>query len=116
MTDDAGAAAAAAVIAKQQSVDRLTRQLSALTTQESHLQLSLERARMQRMGLTWFLTLVLNVALMFHAYANGSFLLTALNGYTVLINWRALYVRSSAPAIYSYGVAWAVAAFTLKAI
>jgi len=51
-----------------------------------------------------------------HSYANGSLLLTALNGYMIACNWRALYVRSSAPAIYLYGVAWAVGALTLKAI
>jgi len=113
MADDDGAAV---VKAKQAQVDKLARQLSALTTQESHLRMQLELVRARRMGFTWAVTVALSVLLMFHAYANGSLLLTCANAYVFLANWRALYVASSASAAYVYAATWAVAAFTLKAV
>ena len=102
---------------KREHVKQLKEQAEITCAQADNLSFRLESDRAQKMGSAWALTVFMCATLMFHAYANSSWLLTALNGLAFLWNWRSLYIVHNHLSTWApTAFAWAVVAFTLKAV
>lgn len=105
------------LLKKKLELQKLKEYVEIVCMNTENLTARLEFELGRKLGKFWFLTVFMSVALMFHAYANTSLLLTILNGAGFLFNWRSLYIpKNHFNMWYPTAFAWACIAFTLKAV
>jgi len=87
------AATAAAVAAKAR---QLQHDLRLQERANKSMAFELERQRLVRVSIWFYILLIPSIVFTFGAYTKGSYVWTALNGFGFLLVWRSLYAKQNA--------------------